>query len=110
MVTRSKDSFTYSYSEDDIAQLSSADVRPRARYRLQWDQVMSLYSVSVCVRLTPRRTVSCSTDPSPQVSVGTVAMVNYNPDVPKERGFWYDAEITRKVDKKRELYCKLILW
>ena len=43
------------------------------------------------------------------MSVGTVAMVNYNPDAPKERGFWYDAEITRKVDKKKEIYCKLIL-
>ena len=24
-------------------------------------------------------------------------MVNYNSDSPKERGFWYDAIITRKV-------------
>lgn len=27
-------------------------------------------------------------------------MVNYNSDSPKERGYWYDAIITRKVGGK----------
>ena len=29
----------YSYSENELVKLSSSDVRPRARYRMQWDQV-----------------------------------------------------------------------
>lgn len=32
-----------------------------------------------------------------QLSVGQKVMVNYNPDAPKERGFWYDGVLTRKV-------------
>ena len=32
-----------------------------------------------------------------QLSVGQTLMVNYNPDAPKERGFWYDAVISRIV-------------
>ena len=36
-------------------------------------------------------------------------MVNYNPDHPKQRGFWYDAVITRKNKKKFEIFAKLVL-
>ena len=38
-------------------------------------------------------------------------MANYNSDEPKERGFWYDVEVTRKVSKRnaREVYGKLLL-
>ena len=72
---------SYSYSEAEIAKLTSADVRPRARYRMQWDQ------------------------PSLEQKV----MVNYNPDQPKERGFWYDAIITRKNNDRREIFAKLVL-
>ena len=58
------------------------DVRPRAQYRLQWAQI----------------------------AVGQKVMANYNPDNPKERGYWYDVELTRKVeDDYRELYCRLLL-
>ena len=70
-----------SYSEEEIAKLTAADIRPRARYRLQWEQLVA----------------------------GNQVMVNYNSDHPKERGFWYDAVITRKVDKDRALYAKLVL-
>ena len=45
------------------------DLRPRARYRMQWDQL----------------------------AVGQTVMVNYNPDHPRQRGYWYDGTITRKV-------------
>ncbi len=61
--------------------LTASDIRPRARYRLQWDQV----------------------------TVGTHVMVNHNPDHPKERGFWYDALITRKDQAKRDIFGKLML-
>ena len=71
----------YSYSEAEIARLTSADVRPRARYRMQWDQL----------------------------NLGQKVMVNYNPDQPKERGFWYDAIITRKDNDRREIFAKLVL-
>ena len=72
---------TSSYSGNGVVKLRAADIRPRARYRLQWDQLV----------------------------VGNRVMVNYNSDFPKERGFWYDAVITRKVDRHRELYAKLVL-
>lgn len=71
----------YRYSDAEIAKLTSADVRPRARYRMQWDQL----------------------------NLGQKVMVNYNPDQPKQRGFWYDAVITRKSDHRREIFAKLVL-
>ena len=70
-----------SYSDEEVTELTAANVRPRARYRLQWEQLV----------------------------LGNCVMVNYNSDHPKERGFWYDAIITRKNDKKMELYGKLVL-
>ncbi|EDO40465.1 predicted protein, partial [Nematostella vectensis] len=82
------------YEEDEINKLPGRDIRPRARKRLQWDQL----------------------------SVGQVVMANYCPDEPKERGFWYDVQITKKHSKQitqggaesrsgsgRELHAKLIL-
>ena len=71
----------YSYNDEEVAKLTCMDIRPRARYRLQWDQLVP----------------------------GNQVMVNYNSDHPKERGFWYDAVITRKVDQHRALYAKLLL-
>ncbi|XP_019368979.1 PREDICTED: E3 ubiquitin-protein ligase UHRF1 [Gavialis gangeticus] len=71
------------YPENGVVQLSSKDVRARARTILKWHQV----------------------------EVGQVVMVNYNPDEPKERGFWYDAEILRKRETKmsKEIYAKILL-
>ena len=73
----------YSYPENGEIQLLAKDVRPRARTVYQWHQ------------LEP----------------GMVVMVNYNPDDPKERGYWYDAEIQRKRETRtqREIYAKIIL-
>lgn len=72
-----------SYPENGVVQLSSSDVRARARTILKWHQL----------------------------EVGQVVMVNYNPDEPKERGFWYDAEIQQKKETKmvKELNAKIIL-
>ena len=70
-----------SYREEDVAEVTSADIRPRARYRLQWDQV----------------------------SIGNNVMVNHNADMPSERGFWYDAVISRKDEEKKEIYAKILL-
>uniref|UniRef100_A0A8C4IPX3 E3 ubiquitin-protein ligase UHRF n=1 Tax=Dicentrarchus labrax TaxID=13489 RepID=A0A8C4IPX3_DICLA len=71
------------YPENGVIQLLVKDVRPRARTVYQWHQ------------LEP----------------GMVVMVNYNPDDPKERGYWYDAEIQRKRETRtvREIYAKIIL-
>uniref|UniRef100_A0A671UE37 E3 ubiquitin-protein ligase UHRF n=1 Tax=Sparus aurata TaxID=8175 RepID=A0A671UE37_SPAAU len=71
------------YPENGVIQLLDKDVRPRARTVYQWHQ------------LEP----------------GMVVMVNYNPDDPKERGYWYDAEIQRKRETRtlREIYAKIIL-
>ncbi|KAG8540643.1 hypothetical protein GDO81_020879 [Engystomops pustulosus] len=71
------------YPEEGVVQLTGKDVRPRARTMLPWDEIQA----------------------------GLVVMLNYNPDDPKERGFWYDAEILRKKDGKtsKELYAKLLM-
>lgn len=73
----------HSYAENGVIQLLAKDVRPRARTVYQWHQ------------LEP----------------GMVVMLNYNPDEPKERGYWYDAEIQRKRETRtqREIYAKIIL-
>ncbi|XP_054252145.1 E3 ubiquitin-protein ligase UHRF1 isoform X1 [Indicator indicator] len=71
------------YPESGAVQLSSNDVRARARTILKWHQL----------------------------EVGQVVMVNYNPDEPNERGFWYDAEILHKRETKmsREINAKILL-
>ncbi|KAL7993027.1 hypothetical protein Chor_017283 [Crotalus horridus] len=45
------------------------------------------------------------------IEIGDVVMLNYNPDDPKERGFWYDAEILQKRETRtyKELYAKIVL-
>ncbi|XP_064424557.1 E3 ubiquitin-protein ligase UHRF1 [Latimeria chalumnae] len=71
------------YPENGVVKLHGKDVRPRARTILQWHQL----------------------------EVGQVVMVNYNPDEPKERGFWYDAEVLRKRETRtvKEIYSKILL-
>uniref|UniRef100_A0A8C8APR3 E3 ubiquitin-protein ligase UHRF n=1 Tax=Otus sunia TaxID=257818 RepID=A0A8C8APR3_9STRI len=71
------------YPENGVVELSSNDVRARARTILKWHQL----------------------------EVGQVVMVNYNPDEPKERGFWYDAEILQKRETKmiKEINAKILL-
>ncbi|NXK38781.1 UHRF1 ligase, partial [Piprites chloris] len=71
------------YPENGVVQMSSSNVRARARTILKWHQL----------------------------EVGQVVMVNYNPDEPKERGFWYDAEILQKRETKmtREINAKILL-
>uniref|UniRef100_A0A8C5DBE0 E3 ubiquitin-protein ligase UHRF n=1 Tax=Gouania willdenowi TaxID=441366 RepID=A0A8C5DBE0_GOUWI len=72
-----------SYPENGVIELLGKDVRPRARTVYQWHQ------------LEP----------------GMVVMVNYNPDDPKERGYWYDAEIQKRRETRtqREIHAKIIL-
>ncbi|KAK1152557.1 E3 ubiquitin-protein ligase UHRF1 [Acipenser oxyrinchus oxyrinchus] len=71
------------YPENGVVKLTGKDVRPRARTVYQWHQL----------------------------EVGMVVMVNFNPDEPKERGFWYDAEIQRKRETRtaHEIYGKILL-
>ncbi|XP_029772311.1 E3 ubiquitin-protein ligase UHRF1 [Suricata suricatta] len=73
--------FPSSYPENGVVQLSSRDVRARARTILKWQDI----------------------------EVGQVVMLNYNPDNPKERGFWYDAEVLRKRETRtaRELFANV---
>lgn len=75
--------YHHSYPENGVIQLLARDVRPRARTVYQWHQ------------LEP----------------GMVVMVNYNPDDPKERGYWYDAEIQKRRETRtvREVYAKILL-
>ncbi|XP_048197885.1 E3 ubiquitin-protein ligase UHRF1 isoform X2 [Perognathus longimembris pacificus] len=71
------------YPENGVVTMNSRDVRARARTLLPWQEL----------------------------EVGQVVMLNYNPDLPKERGFWYDAEIVRKRETRtaRELYAHVML-
>ncbi|KAI5223588.1 E3 Ubiquitin-Protein Ligase Uhrf1 [Manis pentadactyla] len=71
------------YPENGVVQMSSRDVRARAQTVLKWHEL----------------------------EVGQAVMLNYNPDNPKERGFWYDAEILRKRETRtaRELYANVRL-
>uniref|UniRef100_A0A673J7U6 E3 ubiquitin-protein ligase UHRF n=1 Tax=Sinocyclocheilus rhinocerous TaxID=307959 RepID=A0A673J7U6_9TELE len=71
------------YPENGVVQLCGKDVRPRARTVYQWHQLEQ----------------------------GMIVMVNFNPDEPKERGYWYDAEIQRKRETRtqREVYGKILL-
>uniref|UniRef100_A0A2K6D806 E3 ubiquitin-protein ligase UHRF n=1 Tax=Macaca nemestrina TaxID=9545 RepID=A0A2K6D806_MACNE len=71
------------YPENGVVQMNSRDVRARARTIIKWQDL----------------------------EVGQVVMLNYNPDNPKERGFWYDAEISRKRETRtaRELYANVVL-
>uniref|UniRef100_A0A8D2LRR9 E3 ubiquitin-protein ligase UHRF n=1 Tax=Varanus komodoensis TaxID=61221 RepID=A0A8D2LRR9_VARKO len=71
------------YPENGVIQLSSKDVRARARTILKWEEL----------------------------EIGDIVMLNYNPDDPKERGFWYDAEILHKRETRtyKELYAKIVL-
>jgi len=71
------------YDENEILRLRECEVRPRARTKLAWDEI----------------------------EIGDEVMANYNPDEPKERGFWYDVVVTRKVQKRtgNMLYGKIHL-
>ncbi|KAG7282794.1 LOW QUALITY PROTEIN: hypothetical protein CRUP_012183 [Coryphaenoides rupestris] len=71
------------YPENGVVQLLAKDIRPRARTVYQWHQ------------LEP----------------GMVVMVNYSPDEPKERGYWYDAEIQKKRETRtaHEIHAKILL-
>ena len=71
------------YDENEIVPLTEKDIRPRARTKI----------------------------PFKTLEKGMIVMANYNCDEPKERGFWYDVRITRKIDKKSspKVYGKLLL-
>ena len=70
-----------SYPENGVVQMNSRNVRARARHIIKWQDL----------------------------EVGQMVMVNYNPDNPKDRGFWYDAEILRKRETRtvRELHANV---
>lgn len=72
-----------SYPENGVVTMKPQDVRARARTILPWQEL----------------------------EVGQVVMLNYNSDQPRERGFWYDAEICRKRETRagRELYANVRL-
>ncbi|XP_054983175.1 E3 ubiquitin-protein ligase UHRF1 [Sorex araneus] len=71
------------YPENGVVQMNARDVRARARHVLQWQEL----------------------------EVGQTVMLNYNPDNPKERGFWYDAQIVRKRETRtqRELFANVMI-
>uniref|UniRef100_A0A8C7G4N7 E3 ubiquitin-protein ligase UHRF n=1 Tax=Oncorhynchus kisutch TaxID=8019 RepID=A0A8C7G4N7_ONCKI len=71
------------YPENGVVPLQSKDVRPRARTVYQWHQL----------------------------EAGMVVMVNFNPDEPKERGYWYDAQIQKKRETRtvHEIYVKILV-
>uniref|UniRef100_A0A8C7KFG7 E3 ubiquitin-protein ligase UHRF n=1 Tax=Oncorhynchus kisutch TaxID=8019 RepID=A0A8C7KFG7_ONCKI len=73
-----------SYPENGVVEMCGGNVRPRARTLLRWDQL----------------------------SLGLVVMVNYNIEIPEERGFWFDAEITvlNEISRtNKEVRVKILL-
>ncbi|TSL04215.1 E3 ubiquitin-protein ligase UHRF2 [Bagarius yarrelli] len=72
------------YPENGVVEMNAEDVRPRARTLLRFEQL----------------------------EVGQVVMVNYNLELPEERGFWYDAEITtlNHISRtKKEVHVRILL-
>ncbi|XP_071770943.2 E3 ubiquitin-protein ligase UHRF2 [Centroberyx gerrardi] len=72
------------YPENGVVEMRPADVRPRARTLLRWDQLR----------------------------VGLPVMINYNLETPEERGFWFDAEVQALNQASRtnkELRVKILL-
>ncbi|MGH0151085.1 UNVERIFIED_CONTAM: hypothetical protein FKN15_052640 [Acipenser sinensis] len=72
------------YPENGIVEMCADDVRARARTVFKWDHLR----------------------------VGQMVMVNYNIEVPEERGFWFDAEITSLKEISRtnkEVRVKILL-
>ncbi|KAK7110903.1 E3 ubiquitin-protein ligase UHRF1-like [Littorina saxatilis] len=69
--------------EDDVVEVSSKEIRPRARHMLRLDQVKE----------------------------GQTIMANFNYDDPQSRGFWYDCLVTKKRDTRtqKELYATVYL-
>uniref|UniRef100_A0AAY5ELP1 E3 ubiquitin-protein ligase UHRF n=1 Tax=Electrophorus electricus TaxID=8005 RepID=A0AAY5ELP1_ELEEL len=73
-----------SYPENGVVEMNGEDVRPRARMLLRFEEL----------------------------EVGQVVMVNYNLELPEERGFWYDAEITslKHISRtNKEVRVKILL-
>lgn len=71
------------YEEDDLCKIRSSCIRPRARTKI----------------------------PLKNLEIGQRVMVNYNIDDWKNRGYWFDAVVTRKRDTRtiKELYCTVFL-
>ncbi|XP_061703665.1 E3 ubiquitin-protein ligase UHRF2-like [Syngnathoides biaculeatus] len=72
------------YPENGLVEMRAVNVRPRARTLLGWDQL----------------------------TVGMNVLVNYNMEMPEERGFWFDAEIQTLNQASRtnkELRVKILL-
>ncbi|KAK7467888.1 hypothetical protein BaRGS_00036893 [Batillaria attramentaria] len=69
--------------EDDVVELTSKDIRPRARHVIKFENVKE----------------------------GQTIMANYNYDEPNTRGFWYDCLVTKKRDTRtmKELYATVYI-
>ncbi|XP_047126276.1 E3 ubiquitin-protein ligase UHRF1 isoform X1 [Hydra vulgaris] len=60
------------YDENELVPLSEINIRPRARTKVPFEELQP----------------------------GMIVMANYNFDSPKERGFWYDVTVTKKINKR----------
>ncbi|XP_036187008.1 E3 ubiquitin-protein ligase UHRF2 isoform X4 [Myotis myotis] len=72
------------YPESGIVKVNLKDLRPRARTILKWNEL----------------------------NIGDVVMVNYNAEIPSNRGHWFDAEITelKTISRtKKELHATVFL-
>lgn len=72
------------YPENGIVDMYPENVRPRARTILKWGELR----------------------------IGQTVMVNYNLELPEERGFWFDAEVTDLKETSRtnkEIFVKILM-
>ncbi|XP_032873854.1 E3 ubiquitin-protein ligase UHRF2 isoform X2 [Amblyraja radiata] len=72
------------YPENGIVDMYPENVRPRARTILKWGELR----------------------------IGQTVMVNYNLELPEERGFWFDAEVTdlKEISRtNKEIFVKILM-
>lgn len=71
----------FSYEDEGESRLRSCDLRPRARH----------------------------IKPFAEAKEGDRVMINYNMDMSKQRGYWYDAVVLKKKDTRtvKELICTI---
>ena len=87
------------------------DPQLRVLYRLRWYEVCTVPTTCNPHHMPGHKktNLNCVDFIRLQLNVDQSVMVNYNPDCPQQRGFWYEAIVTRKLERERKVFCKLLL-
>ncbi|XP_032821928.1 E3 ubiquitin-protein ligase UHRF1 isoform X1 [Petromyzon marinus] len=110
MSSSTKPQCTDESTSQDHSALARSSTCDDVFYHVKYDDYPEYGVVRVCegpyIRPRARTLV-----PWQDLTIGDVVMVNFNPDEPSERGFWYDAQIQRKRETRtlRELLALVII-